>query len=142
VCKVGNITMRRGKFGNFCACNRYPDCKTIFSIPKNALIKPAKKECEACGYPKVLAIKKARQPMEFCLNPKCPTKLVEGQAGVDAKAIATGEVKRKCPKCSDGDIVLRSSIYGKFYGCSKYPKCRYTEKLVNNNKDKDKENNE
>ena len=81
-------------------------------------------------------------PMEFCLNPKCPTKLLEGQAGVDAKAIATGEVKRKCPKCSDGDIVLRSSIYGKFYGCSKYPKCRYTEKLVNNNKDKDKENNE
>src|SRR3989344_420809 len=142
VCKVGNITMRRGKFGAFASCNKYPDCKTIFSIPKNALIKPAKKECEACGYPKVLAIKKARQPMEFCLTPKCPTKLVEGQAGVDAKAIATGEVKRKCPKCSDGDIVLRSSIYGKFYGCSKYPKCRYTEKLVNNNKDKDKENNE
>jgi len=25
--------------------------------------------------------------------------------------------------------VLRSSIYGKFYGCSLYPKCRYTEKL-------------
>ena len=80
--------------------------------------------------------------MEFCLNSKCPSKNVEGEAGIKAKAIAKGEVKRKCPKCSDGDIVLRSSIYGKFYGCSKYPKCRYTEKLVNNNKDKDKENNE
>ena len=129
ICKEGNIMIRRGKFGAFAACNKYPDCKTIFSIPKNALIKPAKKECEACGFPKVLAIKKARQPMEFCLNPKCPTKLVEGEAGKQAKAIAKGEVKRKCPKCSEGDIVLRSSIYGKFLGCSRYPKCRYTEKL-------------
>jgi DNA topoisomerase-1 len=132
VCREGNIMMRRGKFGAFAACNRYPDCKTIFSIPKNALIKPAKKDCEACGYPKVLAIKKAKQPMEFCLNPKCPTKLVEGQAGRDAKAIAKGEITRECPKCKEGSIVLRSSIYGKFYGCSKYPKCRHTEKLENN----------
>lgn len=136
VCKQGNISMRRGKFGAFASCNRYPDCKTIFSIPKNALIKPAKRDCEICHYPKVLAIKKARQPMEFCLNPKCPTKLVEGKAGEQAKAIAKGEVKRKCPKCNEGNIVLRSSIYGKFYGCSLYPKCRHTEKLENNDKSK------
>ena len=137
VCKVGNIAIRRGKFGSFCSCNKYPECKTIFSIPKNALIKPAKKECEACKYPKVLAIKKAKQPMEFCLNPKCPTKLLEGEAGEQAKAIATGEIKRRCPKCSDGDIVLRSSIYGKFLACNRFPKCRYTEKLTNNNKSND-----
>ena len=132
VCREGNITMRRGKFGAFAACNKYPDCKTIFSLPKNAFIKPAKKSCEICGFPKVLAIKKARQPLEFCLNPKCPSKNVEGEAGKQAKAIAKGEVKRKCPKCNEGDIVLRSSIYGKFYGCSFYPKCRYTEKLQKN----------
>src|SRR3989338_8587932 len=81
-CKEGNLMIRRGKFGVFCACNKYPDCKTIFSLPKNALIKPAKKNCEVCNFPKVLAIKKARQPMEFCLNPKCPSKNVEGEAGI------------------------------------------------------------
>ena len=136
VCKEGNIMLRRGKFGMFAACNKYPDCKTIFSIPKNALIKPAKKNCETCNYPKVLAIKKGKQPQEFCLNQKCPTKNVAVEAGIEAKAIAKGEIKRKCPKCIEGDIVLRSSIYGKFYGCSKYPKCRHTEKLVNDeNKD-------
>lgn len=129
-CKEGNLRIMRGKFGAFAACNKYPDCKTIFSIPKNALIKPAKKDCDVCGYPKVLAIKKSRQPMEFCLNPKCPTKLVEGKAGEQAKAIAKGELKRKCPQCREGDIVLRSSIYGKFYGCNRYPKCKYTEKLA------------
>ena len=135
VCKGGNLAIRRGKFGSFAACNKYPDCKTIFSIPKNAFIKPAKKSCEVCGFPKVLAIKKARQPLEFCLNPKCPSKNVEGEAGKQAKAIAKGDIKRKCPQCKEGDIVLRSSIYGKFFGCSLYPKCRYTEKLQSNNKD-------
>ena len=75
-CKKGKlrILFNRKSFRYFVACNKYPDCKTIFSIPKNALIKPAKKDCETCGFPKVLAIKKARQPMEFCLNPKCPSK--------------------------------------------------------------------
>ena len=30
----------------------------------------------------------------------------------------------------EGKVVLRGSIYGKFYGCSLYPKCKYTEKLI------------
>ena len=131
-CKEGNLTIRRGKFGSFVACNRYPNCKTIFSLPKNAFIKPAKKNCETCGFPMVLAIKKAKRPMEFCLNPKCPSKHVEGEAGEQAKAIAKGEIKRRCPLCKEGDIMLRSSIYGKFFGCSRYPKCKYTEKLEKN----------
>lgn len=131
VCKVGNLMMRRGKFGNFAACNRYPNCKTIFSLPKNAYIKSAKKNCEVCNFPKVLAIKKAKQPMEFCLNPKCPGKNIEGEAGMQAKAIAKGEIKRKCPLCKEGNIVLRGSIYGRFLACSRFPKCRHTEKLEN-----------
>ena len=137
VCKEGNLTMRRGKFGNFVSCNKYPACKTIFSLPKNAFIKPAKKNCEVCGFPKVLAIKKARQPLEFCLNPKCQSKNVEGEAGIKAKAIAKGDVKRKCPKCNEGDVVLRSSIYGKFFACNRYPKCRYTESLTNSKDSKE-----
>lgn len=30
----------------------------------------------------------------------------------------------KCPKCS-GNLVQRESKYGKFIGCSNYPRCRY-----------------
>lgn len=40
------------------------------------------------------------------------------------------EGKRKvrlliCPRC-DGDLVIREGQFGKFYGCSNYPKCRYS----------------
>ena len=33
----------------------------------------------------------------------------------------------KCPKCG-GDLVKRNGKYGEFFGCSNYPKCRYTSK--------------
>lgn len=34
----------------------------------------------------------------------------------------------KCPRCN-GDLILRKSKKGEFYGCSNYPKCRYIKKL-------------
>jgi hypothetical protein len=30
----------------------------------------------------------------------------------------------KCPRCG-GNLVLRDGRYGRFYGCSNYPKCKY-----------------
>ena len=39
------------------------------------------------------------------------------------------EVKAgQCPRC-DGFLVLRKGKYGDFYGCSNYPKCKFTKKL-------------
>lgn len=31
----------------------------------------------------------------------------------------------KCPRCG-GNLVLRNGKYGQFYGCSNYPKCKFT----------------
>ncbi len=139
-CKDGDLQLRRGKFGVFIACNKYPGCKTTFKLPSNALIKPAKKICETCNMPMVLAIKKGKRPKEFCINPKCKSKHVEGSAGREAKKVAKGIIEKECPKCKEGKLVLRKSIYGSFYGCSRFPKCRYTEKLNNSHSNKDFEN--
>jgi len=136
-CKNGVLMLRKGKYGNFCACNKYPKCKTTFSLPNNAIIKPSKNVCKMCGMPMVIAIKKKR-PMEFCLNRDCKSKHVEGEAGKLAKGIAKGHIEKKCPKCEEGKLVLRKSIYGSFLGCSSYPKCRYTERLSNDSKSDEK----
>lgn len=37
----------------------------------------------------------------------------------------------KCPKCG-GNLKVKNGKYGKFVGCSNYPKCRYTRKEVIN----------
>jgi len=34
-----------------------------------------------------------------------------------------------CPKCG-GNLVERMGKYGKFFGCSNYPKCQYTENIL------------
>ena len=39
-----------------------------------------------------------------------------------------GELYPSCPKC-DSVMVERSSRYGKFWGCSGFPKCKGTKKL-------------
>ncbi len=135
-CKEGKLQIRKGRFGQFVACNKYPECKTTFSLPNNALIKPNDKVCEICGYPMVQSIKRGKKPLDFCINPDCKSKHIEGEAGEQAKAIAKGEIEKDCPKCKKGKLVLRKSIYGSFLGCGNYPKCKYTEQLGNNNKDK------
>lgn len=137
VCKKGDLQIRKGKKGHFTSCSNYPECKIIFSLPSNALIKPAKNSCETCGYPMVTAIKKGKRPQDFCVNPECKSKYAQGEAGKEAKAIAKGEIEKPCPKCGIGKIVLRKSIYGSFYGCNQFPKCRYTASLTNNNKSSD-----
>ena len=35
------------------------------------------------------------------------------------------EINDTCPECG-GHLVQRNGRYGSFYGCSNYPKCRYT----------------
>jgi predicted RNA-binding Zn-ribbon protein involved in translation (DUF1610 family) len=46
---------------------------------------------------------------------------VRGQIVKNQTAVANG----RCPRCG-GQLVLRDGKYGKFYGCSNYPRCRYT----------------
>lgn len=36
-------------------------------------------------------------------------------------------VGRECPKCEDGQLIIRWGRYGKFVGCNNFPQCRYTE---------------
>ncbi len=127
-CKKGTLMKRKGKYGAFAACSNYPECKTTISLPKAANIKSTEKKCDVCGYPIVKQVKK-KSVNEFCLNPKCKTKYVEGKAGKEAKAVAKGEIEKECPKCKEGKLVLRKSIYGSFYGCSSFPKCKYIEKI-------------
>lgn len=74
LCKQGNlrILFNRTARRSFIACSAYPACKHTYSLPPNALIKQAGKKCEADGFPKLLAIRKAKRPWEFCFNPNCP----------------------------------------------------------------------
>lgn len=39
----------------------------------------------------------------------------------------TGEI---CPECKEGNIVVRTGKFGKFFSCSRFPECRFTKPFV------------
>ena len=51
---------------------------------------------------------------------------------VSKKDITEKPTEKTCPKCSS-PLLIRLGRYGKFYACSAFPKCRYTESLEENN---------
>ncbi|MEM2916099.1 MAG: DNA topoisomerase I [Candidatus Woesearchaeota archaeon] len=117
VCKKGEIVLRKGRFGRFAACNKYPECKTTFKLPLSGLVEVGKEVCPHCSYPMITMIRKAKRPQQVCINPDCPSKKIHFEQG------------RKCPKCQEGELVLRKSVYGQFIACNKFPKCRYIERM-------------
>ena len=74
-CKEGDLRIlynRRFK-SYFVACNKYPECKTTFSMPRYALPKPGD-ICKECNYPRLKMIRKGKRPYDFCINPECPSR--------------------------------------------------------------------
>ncbi|MBN2423228.1 DNA topoisomerase I [Candidatus Woesearchaeota archaeon] len=129
-CKKGKLVVKHSRKTKqrFIACDAYPKCKTIFSIPEHGKIKPTDKKCEKCGFPLIQIINKKKQVV--CFNPKCKTKkIIDKEVKKEAEEIKNGKVEKECPKCKKGILVVRKSVYGQFLGCSEFPRCRYTERL-------------
>jgi len=64
-----------------------------------------------------------------------PIELIDGQKLIEyihlvkkEKDVLESSSLGKCPKCG-GNLIERKGKFGKFYGCSNYPKCRFTKKL-------------
>jgi DNA topoisomerase-1 len=102
--------------GQFLSCESFPKCKG--ALP---LVQPTEKDlemakgvtCNKCGAP--MQIKVGRYGKFYgCTNyPKCD--------GI--KPVTLGI---KCPKCKEGEILLRKAKRGRaFYGCTKYPDCDF-----------------
>ncbi len=51
---------------------------------------------------------------------------------VSKKEFTEEPTKKVCPKCQS-PLLIRLGKFGKFYACSKFPECKYTESLPQNN---------
>ncbi|MBN2120955.1 MAG: type I DNA topoisomerase [Candidatus Omnitrophica bacterium] len=75
---------------------------------------PAGRTCEKCGRPMIIKHSRKGRFISCSGYPQCK----------NAHPITTGV---KCPECKDGELVERRNRKGqRFYGCSKFPECRYT----------------
>lgn len=132
-------------------CSRSPDCSAFYSIvdgqPNLNASQKTEFKCPQCetGYLIKRTSKSTKTDKEFdwyfCSNYRgkddqstCPAKYYDDNGKPQfeqrkkSEARPTGE---KCPKCKDGNIVIREAFSEKhqksfeFKGCDQYPKCEY-----------------
>ena len=85
-------------------------------VKKHTVEEATDQVCENCGKPMVIKLGRFGKFLACTGFPECKT----------TKKIKTEPEKlgMKCPKCPDGDIVIRRTRRGKiFFGCSRYPAC-------------------
>jgi len=110
------MVLKRGRFGQFMACTGYPDCKTTRRLDQGKRVPdiPLDELCPKCG--RNMMIRHGRYG-EFTACSGYP----------DCKYVKQNYIGMKCPQCKDGELVEKRARKGNtFYGCSNYPKCRFT----------------
>lgn len=128
-CKDGSKMVRKvGKHGVFLGCENYPTCGQIMNFDKDGNIKEDKVEtglpCPVCNSK---IIKKQGKFGEFYGCSAYPTCKWTGKVDEQGNVITNKKAKKSghsCPKCNS-DLIERDGKFGKFLGCSAYPKCKF-----------------
>ena len=117
-----SMVIKYGRSGEFLACSGYPECKNTkdFKRDEKGQIQIQDREirtdkiCDRCGRPMVIKKGRFGEFLACSGYPECR----------NTKSISTGI---PCPEPScDGELFQRRSRSGKtFFGCSRYPKCKY-----------------
>ncbi len=130
-CNRHRLHIKMGKNGHFLACSGYPDCSYSRDYVRDEkgriqAVEPiaetaTDKQCHLCGRPMVVKRGKYGEFLACTGFPECThTESVNGGANGKSIGMACPE-----PGC-DGQIVEKRSKRGKiFYGCSRYPECKF-----------------
>ena len=124
----GDMVIKWGRNGEFLACSNYPKCTNTGEIARddqgNITLKapsapvPSDEVCEKCGKPMVKRRSRFGEFLGCSGYPDC-----DGIKRLQSDPVKTGVA---CPECKEGEILERRSRRGKiFYGCGRYPKCKF-----------------
>jgi len=129
-CKEGKMVLRKGKFGRFLACNKYPDCKNILNVPNKGKLSSVDLDEQEEGhfYINITMPKKSQEKVDLIIN-----KINKEDR---EKVLGEGEV---CDKCGKGKMVYRQGVYGSFLGCSNYPTCKNIKQIEKKQKSDNEE---
>ena len=124
--------------------NNYLDTLTAFWKPfieriskisaevsrKDVVTEELDEDCPECGSKLSSRLGKNGRFVGCTNYPTCKyTRRVDANGNEIEKEEPTVVEDRKCPKC-ESDLHIKQGRYGKFIGCSNYPKCKHMEPLV------------
>lgn len=135
-CNAGMV-IKFGRYGQFLACENYPECKTTREVTKKS--DPSSENadgekteevapCDLCG--KDMALKRGRFGAFYgCTGyPECKNiRKIDKKSGETIKAPPPVELDEECP-LDGAKLVRRTGRFGEFVSCSNYPKCKYVQR--------------
>ncbi len=107
--------LRQSRFGPFLGCSGFPECRRILKL--NADGTPAEGLNFSCGLDTAAA--KSGEGTAHAEGGAA-----SGQPSVVDPSSLPNATEYTCPADHGGVMMLRSSRFGPFLGCSNYPKCR------------------
>jgi|TARA_R110001583_G_scaffold16234_11_gene66240 DNA topoisomerase-1 len=127
-CK-SSMTKRISGHGPFLGCSEWPECNGTLPIDGKAKESESVETGHKCPECSNILIKRAGRNGDFygCKSyPVCKftAAIGENEEVVIKKKPAVKKTGVTCPKCKKNEMVERAGKYGKFYGCSGFPKCR------------------
>ena len=128
----GAFEMREGRFGLFVACQKYPECKTTYRLRKQTEAVPTEEVCDKCGAPMVIREGRFGRFMACSKYPKCKNTYNVNNEGKKVDTPPKEPPKKTdqpCPKCGAFLLIRMSGKGEPFYGCEKYPKCKFTKPM-------------
>jgi len=117
------------KHGPFLGCLKWPECSGTKSFNGEKSSSEAIETGHSCPECSNILIRRKGRSGDFygCKSyPECKftASVGENDEVVVREKKPSKDTGVKCSKCKKGTMIERSGRYGKFYGCSKYPKCK------------------
>ncbi|MFA6241214.1 MAG: type I DNA topoisomerase [Candidatus Hydrogenedentales bacterium] len=125
----GTLEVAEGFFGLYMRCATFPKCDGRVSLKRTEAAEPTDEICDKCGSPMVIRAGRFGKFMACSTYPTCKnTHNVDKQGNkIDAPPKEPPkETDQKCPTCGSMILIRRSRMGEEFYGCSAYPKCKFT----------------
>lgn len=130
-----DMVKKISKHGAFLGCSNWPTCDGTLSIDGGSNAKEVVETGHSCPKCSNILLKRSGKNGDFfgCKSyPACKYTATVGEDGnpKENEKKAAKSTGVTCPKCKKGEMLERNGKYGKFYGCSAYPKCRHIMKSV------------
>jgi DNA topoisomerase I len=126
------VEVRDGRFGPFLGCVKYPECDGRIAVKKKDSAIPTDEICDACGSPMVIRRGRFGRFMACSTYPKCKN---THDVDEDGKKVdrppreAPKKTDQPCPDCGAFLLIRKNRRGEEFYGCEKYPKCKFTKPM-------------
>ena len=121
--------MRFSVHGKFAGCANYPECTYTRDLSvqgERPVVEETEYVCPKCGQPLLLRTGKRGRFFGCSGYPECTYAADVGEDGAPSERKQPVATEEKCPECGEGVLIVREGRRGKFLGCSRFPRCRYT----------------